>query len=102
MKIRNGFVSNSSSSSFIVSIKDESKWTKEDITKNNKEVFTKHYGEDADECEYQKELIKKYKDTFLDPASGSISFCFQSKYAICAGVAPAAIAPARHWATCCS
>ena len=46
MKIRNGFVSNSSSSSFILHIKDE-KLTQEERKNKTFEAYIKAYGEDT-------------------------------------------------------
>lgn len=64
MKIRNGFVSNSSSSSFIVSIKDD-KYTSDEISKNNKQLFDSNYGDEEDEDSYSNTLQKKYKNKYV-------------------------------------
>jgi hypothetical protein len=65
MKIRQGFVSNSSSSSFIVSIKlDEGEMTKEELFAHNMKQYEICYGApcDDEEREWREKEVKKFKN----------------------------------------
>lgn len=64
MKIRKGFVSNSSSSSFIVTVKDE-KYTKEQIENHNKKILCDNYGPIDEDKEYIDQQVKKYKNQYI-------------------------------------
>jgi hypothetical protein len=64
MKIRTGFVSNSSSSSYII-IHTKPKGSKKELVKHNRKMLTEYFGnkEYDDEKGYADRHIGEYKDT---------------------------------------
>ncbi len=85
MKIRNGFVSNSSSSSYIIAIKDESSnWIKSFIEafentrhieyiRSDYERFLKDYGSDDEDTINYKRIL----DIYDNPQDGYKNICIE-------------------------